>query len=96
MFLNCALVSVSDHFDGLSNIEIGVEYLLCLTTFVLKNLRRLFDKYAVACTEHGALVKSTTKIFPNFVAFSENPNFTKTDWILDVKYINFQMPSNFF
>ena len=76
MFLNCALVSVSDHFDGLSNIEIGVEYLICLTTFVLKNLRRLFDKYAVARTEHGALVKSTTKIFPNFVAFSENPNFT--------------------
>ena len=62
MFLNCALVSVSDHFDGLSNIEIGVEYLLCLTTFVLKNLRRLFDKYAVARTEHDALVKSTVAI----------------------------------
>ena len=42
-----------------------------------KNLRRLFDKYAVARTEHDALVKSTTKIFSNFVAFSENPNFTK-------------------
>ena len=47
-----------------------------MTTFVLKNLRRLFDKYAVARTEHDALVKSTTKIFSNFVAFSENPNFT--------------------
>ena len=34
-----------------------------LTTFVLKNLRQLFDKYAVARTEHDALVKSTTKIF---------------------------------
>ena len=48
-----------------------------MTTFVLKNLRRLFDKYAVARTEHDALVKSTTKIFSNFVAFSENPNFKK-------------------
>ena len=46
-----------------------------LTTFVLKNLHQLFDKYAVAPTEHDALVKSTTKIFSNFVAFSENPNF---------------------
>ena len=26
-------------------------------------------------TEHDALVKSMTKIFSNFVAFSENPNF---------------------
>jgi hypothetical protein len=43
----------------------------------MKNLRRLFDKYAIACTEHGALVKSTTKIFSNFVTFSENPNFTR-------------------
>ena len=42
--------------------------------FVL-NLRQLFDKYAVARTEHDALVKSMTKIFSNFVAFSENPNF---------------------
>ena len=46
-----------------------------MTTFVLKNLRRLFDKYSVARTEHDALVKSTTKILSNFVAFSENPNF---------------------
>ena len=41
----------------------------------MKNLRQLFDKYAVARTEHDALVKSTTKIFSNFVAFSEIPNF---------------------
>ena len=41
----------------------------------MKNLRQLFDKYAVARTVHDALVKSTTKIFSNFVAFSENPNF---------------------
>ena len=34
-----------------------------LTTFVLKNLRQLFDKYAVARTKQDALVKSTTKIF---------------------------------
>ena len=40
-----------------------------------KNLRRIFDKYAVARTEHDTLVKSTTKIFSNFVAFSKNPNF---------------------
>jgi hypothetical protein len=46
-----------------------------LTTFVLKNFCRLFDKYAVAHTEHDALVKSTTKIFSNFVAFSEKNNF---------------------
>ena len=49
-----------------------------MSTFVLKNLRWLFDKYAVAHTEHDDLVKSTTKIFSNFVAFSENPNFMKT------------------
>jgi hypothetical protein len=46
-----------------------------LSTFVFKNLRGLFDKYAVARTEHDPLVKSTTKNFSNFVAFSENPNF---------------------
>ena len=46
-----------------------------LTTFVLKNLRRLFDKYAVTRAEHDALVKSASKSFSNFVAFSENPNF---------------------
>ena len=46
-----------------------------LSTIVLKNLHQLFDKYAVACTEHDALVKSLTKIFKNFVTFSENPNF---------------------
>ena len=46
-----------------------------MTTFVLKNLHRLFDKNAVARTEHDTLVKSTTKIFSNFVAFSENTNF---------------------
>ena len=53
-----------------------------MSTFVLKNLRRLFDKYAVARTEHDALVKSTTKIFSNFVAFSENPNFKKRSLLL--------------
>ena len=46
-----------------------------LTTFVLKNLRQFFAKYAVVRTEHYAHVKSTTKIFSNFLAFSENPNF---------------------
>ena len=30
-----------------------------MTTFALKNLRRLFDKYAVAPTEHDSLVQST-------------------------------------
>ena len=50
-----------------------------LSTFILKNLRQLFDKYAVARTEHDALVKSTTKIFSNFVAFSENPNFNRCE-----------------
>ena len=46
-----------------------------LVHIVWKNLRRLFGQYTVARTEHDALVKSTTKIFSNFVAFSENPNF---------------------
>jgi hypothetical protein len=32
----------------------------------LKNLRHLFDKYAVAGIEHDALVKSTKKIFFKF------------------------------
>ena len=49
-----------------------------LSIFLKKNLRQLFDKYAVARTEHDAIVKSTTKIFSNFVAFSENPNFKKS------------------
>ena len=44
-----------------------------MTTFVLKNLRRLFDKYAVACTEHDALVKSTTKIFFKFCDLLRKP-----------------------
>ena len=35
----------------------------------------MVPKYSVARTELDALVKSTTKIFSNFVAFSENPNF---------------------
>ena len=34
-----------------------------MTRFVLKNIRRLFDKYAVTRTEHKALVKSTTLFF---------------------------------
>ena len=42
---------------------------------ILKNLRRLFDKYPVVRTEHDALVKNSTKTFSNFVAFSGNPNF---------------------
>jgi hypothetical protein len=36
----------------------------------------MFVKYTVARKEQEALVKSTTKIFSNFVAFSENPHFT--------------------
>ena len=56
-----------------------------MSTFVLKNLRRLFDKYAVERTEHDALVKSMTKIFSNFVAFSENLNFTVNFFTVDTK-----------
>ena len=55
-----------------------------LVHFLKKNLRRLFDKlYAVARTEHDVLVKSTTKIFSNLVACSENPSFKviTTEWI---------------
>ena len=48
------------------------------------NLRRLFDKYAVR-TEHDALVKSTTKIFSNSEAFSENPDFIMKGF--KVKYV---------
>ena len=46
---------------------------LQLDNIVLKNLRRLFDKYTVARTEQDTLFKSTPKIFSNFMAFSENP-----------------------
>ena len=46
-----------------------------------KNLCRLFDKYTVAHTEHNILVKSSKKIFSNFVAFSENPNFTHRSFL---------------
>ena len=42
------------------------------------------DKYAVAGTEHDALVKSTTKIFSNFVDFLENSNFNSS---VDLKKI---------
>ena len=49
-----------------------------LSTFVLKNLWQLFDKYAVARTENDTLVKSTTFFLSNFVAFSKNPNFNET------------------
>ena len=44
-----------------------------LLKFVLKNLCRL-NKYTVARTEDNALFISTTKIFSNFVVFSENLN----------------------
>ena len=55
-----------------------------MTTLVLKNLRRLFDKYAVARTEHDALVKSTIKIFfSNCVAFSENLNFKQYKYCMN-------------
>ena len=54
--------------------------------FKKKNLRRLFDKYAVVRTEHDALVKSTTKIFSNFVAFSENPNFIKIATLVRISF----------
>ena len=44
-----------------------------LFTFVFKNLRRLFDKYAVARIEHDTLVKSTTKIFFKFRGLLRKP-----------------------
>ena len=44
-----------------------------MSTFVFKNLRWLFDKYAVVRTKHDPLVKSIKKISSNFVAFSEKP-----------------------
>ena len=49
-----------------------------MSTFIFKNLCWLFNKYAVARTEHNILVKTTMKIFSNFLAFSENPNCTKS------------------
>ena len=52
--------------------------------FIIRPVHICFEKkYAVAHTEHDALVKSKTKIFSNFVAFSEYPNFNaKTNvWI---------------
>ena len=44
-----------------------------MTTFVLKNLRWLFDKYAAGRTEHDAHVKSTTKIFFKFCGLLRKP-----------------------
>ena len=44
-----------------------------LSTFILKNLRQLFDKYAVARTEHDALVKSTTNFFVKFCGLLRKP-----------------------
>ena len=52
----------------------------------MKNLRRLFGKYAVSHKEHDALVKSMTKIFSNFMAFSENSNFNRSGTIFEIKY----------
>ena len=54
-----------------------------MTTFVLKNLRRPFDKYAVAPTEHDALVKRTTKIFFKFCGLLRKPKlYYLVKWIL--------------
>ena len=52
-----------------------------MPAFVFLNLRRLFGKYPVVRTEHDPLVKSTTKIFSNFVASSETPNFTIKEYL---------------
>ena len=38
-----------------------------------KNIFQIFDKYAVAHTEHDALVKSTTKIFFKFGGLLKKP-----------------------
>ena len=55
-------------------IESGLKFILYdLSTFVLKNLRQLFDKYAVARTKHDALVKSTTMIFFKFCGLLRKP-----------------------
>ena len=60
---------------------------VCIILLVHIFLKKIFvdfltSTYAVARTEHDALVKSSTKIFSNFVAFSENPNFkTRTHGI---------------
>ena len=65
-----------------------------MSTFVFKNLRQLFDKYAVALTEHDTLVKSTTKIFSNFVAFSESqPLRTKKNTVINYTNSN-ENPGN--
>ena len=61
----------------LSNSRVRV-IKVCIVRLVhiyLKNLRQLFDKYAVVRTEHDTFVKSMTKIFSNFVAFSVNSDF---------------------
>ena len=44
-----------------------------MSTFVFKNLCQLFDKYAVARTEHNTLVKSTSKIFFKFCGLLRKP-----------------------
>ena len=61
-----------DGLEKYSSIRSVKVCIIQLDHILKKNLRQLFDKYAVAQTEHNALFKSTTKIFSNFVAFSEN------------------------
>ena len=68
-----------------------------LSTFVLKNLRRLFDNYAVARTEHDALVKSTTKIFFKFCGLLRKPKLylaeTNRDFYFNLKFL-YRLASN--
>ena len=59
----------------------------------------LLQLYAVARTEHEALVKSTTKIFSNFVAFSENPNFNIKFFMwnkIDILVLDFNCALDYF
>ena len=66
----CVLVTpfpscFSETFEKPLPIRVKV-CIIRLDHICLKNLRRLFDMYAVARTEHDTLVKSTTKILLKF------------------------------
>ena len=58
-----------------------------MTTFVLKNFRRLFDKYAVGRTEHDTLVKSTTNIFFKFCGLLRKPKLYLLFFIFNRQFL---------
>ena len=68
-----------------------------LSTFILKNLRQLFDKYAVARTEHDILSKPRQRFFQILwpcqktqtliqTALQHKPQLSKSDTVLNSEF----------